>query len=141
MYLAEKHSALLPTDTREKYAVVEWLMFQVGGVGPMFGQVNYFVKYAKEKISPAIERYTAEAARLSGVMERRLAAAPYLAGEYSIADMAVWPWVRAALQTGYLDIHAYPNLARWYRQLEVRPAVKRALEKVDAAAEAKKARE
>lgn len=137
MYLAEKHKQFLPADVAGKYAAIEWLMFQMAGVGPMFGQANYFVKFAKEKIPHAIERYTAEAARLSGVMERRLAHAPYLAGEYGIADMAIWPWVRSGVSRGYVDLENYPNLKRWFKAIEERPAVGRALGKVDAAAEAK----
>jgi GSH-dependent disulfide-bond oxidoreductase len=139
MYLAEKAGKFWPQEGAGKYAVAEWLMFQMASVGPTFGQANHFIKYAKEKIPYAIDRYTKEAARLCGVMEKRLGEAPFLAGEYSIADMATWPWVRTGVSGGYVDLQAYPNLKRWFEAIAARPATARALEKTDAAAAAHKA--
>lgn len=136
MYLAEKH-LLLPTDTKSKYAVIEWLFFQMSEVGPFFGQANHFVVFAKEKIPYAIERYQSEVRRICTVMEKHLGETDYLAGEYSIADIATWPWVRSAVSRGHIDIHDYPNLKRWYEAIGGRPAVQAAIDKVDAAAKEK----
>lgn len=136
MYLAEKAgSALLPGDTRRRYDVVQWLMFQMGGIGPMLGQAHHFRKYAPEPIPYAIERYTREAARLYGVLDRRLAQSAYLGGDdYSLADIATYPWLRPYKWQGQ-DIAAWPNLQRWYGAVRARPAVQRGLavlaEKVD----------
>jgi GST-like protein len=125
MYLAEKSGwRFMPADFRGRYEVVQWLMFQMGGVGPMLGQAHHFRRYAKEQISYAIERYTNEATRLYRVLDTRLGAAEYLAGEYSIADMAVYPWLRPHKWQGQ-DIAAWPNLQRWYSAIRERPAVQR----------------
>jgi GST-like protein len=101
-------------------------MFQMGSVGPMFGQAHHFRIYAPEKIPYAIDRYTNETKRLYGVMDRRLAEAPYFAGEYSIADIAIYPWTRSYANQG-VDLADYPNVARWYEAVEARPAVQRGI--------------
>jgi GST-like protein len=126
LYLAEKTGKFMPSDTRGKYNVVQWLMFQMGGVGPMLGQAHHFRRYAKEQIPYAVERYTNEATRLYRVLDRRLGEAEYLAGEYSIADMAVYPWLRPYKWQGQ-DIAAWPHLQRWYSAVRGRPAVQRGL--------------
>ncbi|MBR2536871.1 MAG: glutathione S-transferase N-terminal domain-containing protein [Hyphomicrobium sp.] len=126
-YLGRKYSAFYPTNERKKADVDQWLFWQVGGVGPMLGQANHFRKYAKEKVPYAIERYTTEAARLFGVMERRLADRPFLAGEYSIADIACFPWVQLWPGLG-VEIDDYPNIKSWLERIAARPAVKRGLE-------------
>lgn len=124
MYLAEKTGKLMPSDTRGKYDVIQWLMFQMGTVGPMLGQAHHFRRYAPEKLEYAVNRYTNEAKRIYNVIDRRLAEAPYLAGEYSIADIATYPWlVPHTMQGQTLD--DYPNLKRWYEELRARPAVQR----------------
>jgi GSH-dependent disulfide-bond oxidoreductase len=125
MYLAEKSGwRFMPADFRRRYYVVRWLMFQMGGLGPMLGQAHYLRRYAKEQVPYAIERYTNEATRLYRVLDRRLREAEYLAGEYSIADMAVYPWLRIYKWQGQ-DIAAWPNLQRWYSAIRDRPAVQR----------------
>ena len=126
MYLAEKSGKLWPADMRQRYLVMQWLMFQMGGVGPMFGQANYFFRL-EEKVPYAIERYHKEALRLYGVLEKALGQNEYLAGEYSIADIATYPWVWRH------DIHQvkledFPNVKRWYDKISERPAVKRGME-------------
>ena len=127
-YLAGKTGKFLPRDLHERYAALQWLMWQMGGVGPMFGQANHFRAYSVDKITYAIDRYTNEANRLTGVMNKRLAEAPYLAGdEYSIADMAVFPWIRNADKRG-IDLPAYPHAQRWFDAINARPAVVRALQ-------------
>ena len=140
LYLIEKAKAaqFMPQDTKGKYQVLEWLMFQMAGVGPMFGQAGHFVKFAKEKVPYAIERYTTEAARLCGILDKRLSEAEFLAGSYSIADIATWPWVRAGISTGYVDLAGYPNLKRWFDAIGGRVAVQRGLQKTDEAAAARK---
>lgn len=132
IYLVEKSGKFQPKDIKQKYEVIEWLMFQMASIGPMFGQANHFVKHAPEKIDYAIKRYRDETNRLTAVLENQLAQAPYLAGEYGIADIATWPWVRSALNNGHIDLAAYPKVKTWFAAIEQRPAVKRALEKVDA---------
>ena len=127
MYLAETSGKFMPKDLRKRYDVVQWLMFQMGGVGPMLGQAHHFRQYAPEKLDYAINRYTNEATRLYRVVDRRLAEAPYLAGEYSIADMAVFPWLRGYERQGQ-KLEDYPNLKRWYEAIDARPAVKKGLE-------------
>ena len=129
MYLADKHDRFLPADVAARYEVIQWLMFQMGGVGPMFGQTGHFRNYALERYSPdevqyGIDRYTNEAHRLYGVMGRRLAQNEYFAGDYSIADMAVFPWCRTSERRG-VDHAEYPNFKRWYDQVAARPAVQR----------------
>ncbi|AEC19646.1 glutathione S-transferase domain-containing protein [Pusillimonas sp. T7-7] len=128
MYLAEKAgSDLLPTDTREHYAVVQWLMFQMGGVGPMLGQAHHFRKYAPEQIEYAINRYTNEAQRLYSVLDKRLAESEYIAGDkYSLADIATYPWLRPYKWQGQ-DIEQWPHIQRWYSAVRARPAVQRGL--------------
>ena len=127
MYLAEKTGRFMPRQTAARYRVVQWLMFQMGHIGPMLGQTHHFRDYAPEKIPYAIERYTNEAARLYAVCETRLAEAEYLADDYSIADIAVFPWVRNAERKG-LDFADYPNVKRWVDAIDARPAVQRGLE-------------
>ena len=124
MYLAEKTGRFWPKDEDARWRTVEWLMWQMGGIGPMLGQVHHFVKYNKGKAPYAEERYLKEGQRLYGVLDRRLAEAPYLAGDYSIADMATWPWIsRFEWQT--IDLAAYPNVLRWYKAIADRSAVKK----------------
>jgi len=126
VYLAEKTGRLLPKDAEGRMRALEWLMFQMGSIGPMLGQVHHFRSYAPEKIPYAIDRYTNEARRLYGVLDRRLAQAEYLAGEYSIADIAVYPWVRVPDRQG-VQIGEYPNVSRWRDAMAQRPAVVRGL--------------
>jgi len=127
MYLAEKSGAFMPSDVAGRYLVVQWLMFQMGGLGPMLGQAHHFRTYAPEPIPYTVERYTNEAARLYGVMDRRLGEVEYLAGDYSIADMASFPWIRPYKRQGQV-LDEYPNLKRWFDAIDTRPAVKRGLE-------------
>ena len=128
IYLAEKTGRFLPEAARERYLVLQWLMFQMGHVGPMLGQAHHFRGYAPEKIPYAIARYTDEAARLYRVMDRRLSEADYFAGEeYTIADMAIYPWLVSHERQGQ-DLDDYPDIKRWYEVMEARPAVGRALE-------------
>ena len=124
IYLAEKTGKLMPTDPRERLDVLQWLMFQMGGVGPMFGQANHFIKFAKEDVPYGKKRYRDEAMRLLGVMDRRLGQVDYLAGDYSIADIATWPWVMRA-EWYDTDWSAFPNTKRWYDTIGARPAVQR----------------
>ncbi|MBM3567508.1 MAG: glutathione S-transferase family protein [Alphaproteobacteria bacterium] len=127
MYLAEKTGRFMPKDMRGRYDVVQWLMFQMGGVGPMLGQCHHFRVYAPEKIDYAVNRYTNEARRLYGVVDKRLAKSAYLAGpEYSIADMAVYPWFIAHERQG-VDLAELPHVRRWMDELKARPAVQRGL--------------
>ncbi len=124
LYLAEKAGQLLPRELEPRYRVVEWLMWQMGGVGPMLGQVHHFVKYNKGVAPYAEERYLKEANRLYGVLDRRLAEREFVADAYSIADIAIWPWVsRFEWQT--IDLDEYPNVRRWYEVMAQRPAVQR----------------
>jgi glutathione S-transferase len=124
VYLAEKTRRLLPTDVRGRSQVMQWLMFQMGGVGPMMGQANVFHRYAPEKIPFAIERYQRESRRLLAVLDARLADHEYLAGDYSIADIANVCWARGHAWGG-IDVSGLDHLARWITQLEARPAVQR----------------
>jgi GST-like protein len=113
IYLAEKTGRLIPKDPAARYLCLQWLMFQMGGVGPMFGQYNHFANYAVEKLPYAIERYTNEVSRLHRVLEHRLEEASYLAGEeYSIADIATFPWIRNPDRRG-IDLNDYPAVKRW----------------------------
>jgi len=128
LYLAGKTGRFLPLSTRGKFEVLEWLMFQIGGVGPMLGQAHHFRIYAPEKIPYAIDRYTNEARRLYGVMNKRLANNRYLgANEYSIADIAVFPWLRSWKNQG-IDWSDFPHLKGWFDEIANRPAVKRGVE-------------
>jgi GST-like protein len=124
IYLSGKTSKLLPADVRGRFLALQWLMFQMGSIGPMLGQAHHFRLYAPEKIDYAIKRYTNEANRLYGVMDRRLGEAPYFAGEYSIADIAIFPWTRSHANQG-VDLADYPNFKRWYEAVGARPAVQR----------------
>ena len=125
IYLAAKTGKFMPTSDREKYEVLQWLMFQMGGVGPMLGQNHHFRQYAPEKIPYAIERYTNEAKRLYGVMDRQLASHAYIAGaNYSIADIAIFPWLRNWANQG-MDWNDYPHLKEWFDRIGERPAVQR----------------
>ena len=124
IYLAEKTGQFLPNETRERLTVLQWLMFQMGGVGPMFGQANHFIKFAAEDVPYGKKRYRDEAMRLLGVMDRRLAEVEFLAGDYSIADIATWPWVMRA-EWYDTDWGQFPNTKRWYDQIGARPAVQR----------------
>jgi len=126
MYIAEKTGQFMPKATRGRYEVIQWLMFQMGGVGPMLGQAHHFRQYAHEKLPYAIDRYTKEASRLYNVLDRRLGEAPYLATDYSIADMAVFPWIRPYERQGQ-KLDDYPNLKRWFQAIAARPAVQRGL--------------
>jgi GST-like protein len=124
MYLAEKYGKLMPAETRRRYEVIEWLMFQMASVGPMLGQAHHFRLYAPEKLQYPIDRYTNEARRIYNVIDKRLGEVAYLAGEYSIADIAVYPWlVPHNLQGQNLD--DTPNLKRWFEEIRSRPAVER----------------
>jgi GST-like protein len=127
LYLAGKTGRFLPADVRGKYVALQWLMFQMGGLGPMLGQAHHFRIYAPEKIEYAIHRYTNEARRLYGVMDQRLSAVEYFAGAYSVADMAIYPWTRSHANQG-IDLADYPNLQRWYEAIGARPAVVKALQ-------------
>lgn len=122
VYLAEKTGKLLPSTPRERSVVLQWLMFQMAGVGPMQGQSNVFFRYAPEKIEYAIQRYQNETKRLYTVLDSRLADAEYLAGDYSIADVATWPWVLLHGWAG-VEIDDLPHLQRWLDQVGQRPAV------------------
>lgn len=127
MYLGDKTGQFFPTETRARYTCVQWLMTQMGHVGPMLGQVHHFRNYAVEKIPYAIDRYVNEAKRLYHVLDRRLGEAPYLGGEdYTIADMATFPWIRPWEKQGQ-RIDDHPNLKRWMEEIEARPAVQRGL--------------
>jgi GST-like protein len=124
IYLADKTGMLLPKSGMERYKVIEWLMWQMGGPGPMLGQVHHFVKYNPGKAPYAEERYLKEAARLYKVLNTQLGLHEYVAGEYSIADIAIWPWIsRFEWQT--INLNDYPNVKRWYLEIAKRPAVQR----------------
>jgi len=126
IYLAEKTGQLLPTDTAGRTRVIQWLMFQMGGVGPMMGQANVFFRYFPEKIQPAIDRYQNECRRLFEVLDRRLGEAEYLAGDYSIADIANWAWVRTHKWSG-VSVNGLKNLQRWIDALYQRPACQKGI--------------
>ncbi|HEY9066929.1 MAG TPA: glutathione binding-like protein [Burkholderiaceae bacterium] len=128
LYLASKTGKLLPDDTRARFKVLEWLMFQMGGVGPMLGQAHHFRLYAPEKLDYAINRYTNEAKRLYGVMDKQLGSRKYIAGDaYSIADIAIFPWLRSWKNQG-IDWADYPHLKGWFDEIAARPAVQRGVE-------------
>lgn len=126
MYLADKTGQFLPTETKARYLVIEWLMFQMGGVGPMFGQYNHFYRFAPEKIPYGIERYKKETLRLYSVLDTQLAKSEYLAGEYSIADIATFPWI-ASYKFMDLTLDDHPNLKRWFETINQRPAVQKGM--------------
>jgi GST-like protein len=122
IYLADKTGKLLPKSGNERYNVIQWLMWQMGGPGPMLGQVHHFVKYNKGKAPYAEERYLKEAARLYKVLNTQLEGKDFICGDYSIADIATWPWIsRFEWQT--MDLNQYPNVKRWYTTIAARPAV------------------
>lgn len=128
IYLAEKTGKFLPKEPRPRYSALQWLMFQMGSIGPMFGQAHHFRNYAPDKITYAIDRYTSEAGRLYGVMDRRLGEAKFLAGNaYTIADIAIWPWTRSYKNQGQ-DLDDFPNVKRWFQAIEARPAVERGVQ-------------
>ena len=128
LYLAEQTGQLMPTDAKGRSRVIQWLMFQMGGIGPMLGQAHHFRNYAPEKLDYAINRYTNEAARLYGVLDRRLGEAEYIAGdEYSIVDMATWPWIRSHANQGQ-NLADFPQVQRWFEAVAVRPAVQKGIE-------------
>jgi GST-like protein len=127
VYLAEKTGRLMPADVKGRSLVMQWLMFQMGGIGPMMGQANVFFRYFPEKIQPAIDRYQGEVRRLFGVLDGRLATHEYLAGDYSIADIAHWAWVRTHKWSG-VDLDGLPHLQRWVDRLAARPACQRGID-------------
>jgi GSH-dependent disulfide-bond oxidoreductase len=128
LYLAEKIGRFMPSAPRQRYEALQWLMFQVSSVGPMLGQTHHFRGYAPEEIPYAVDRYTNEAARLYGVMDGRLSEVGYFVDDdYSIVDMAIYPWVASHERQGQ-RIEDYPNLRRWYEAMRKRPAVRRAME-------------
>ena len=124
LYLAEKTGKLMPADDRSRWQVQEWLMMQMGTVGPMLGQAHHFNHFNPDKSEYARKRYVDEAKRIYGVLDRRLAGREYLVDEYSIADVATWPWISRYEWQG-IDWVDYPHLLRWYREIAVRPAVQR----------------
>ncbi len=126
LYLASKTGQLLPADARSRWAVTEWLMFQMASVGPMFGQCHHFLRAAKEQIPYGIERYTREKDRLYAVLDKRLGEQAFLAGDYSIADIATYPWV-SRHEWHKTDLAQYPNVKRWFDQISARPAVQRGM--------------
>ena len=123
MYLADKTGKLMPADD-SRWTVIEWLMFQMGGVGPMLGQTHHFLRFNPGKAPYAEERYSKENARLYAVLDKRLGAHEYLADDYSIADIATWPWI-SRFEWQQMDLNAYPHLKRWYVAIAERPAVER----------------
>ena len=128
IYLASKANRFLGSTDREKFVTLQWLMFQMGGVGPMLGQAHHFRLYAPEKIDYAYNRYSNEAKRLYGVLDRQLALSPYLAGEeYTIADIATFPWTRSWKNQG-IEMADFPNVQRWFDAIGERPAVKSGVE-------------
>jgi GST-like protein len=126
IYLAEKTGRLMPIGAKGRSLVLQWLMFQMGGIGPMMGQTNVFFRYFPEKLQPAIDRYQNETRRLFGVIEQRLQDHEYLAGDYSIADIANWSWVRTHNWSG-VEIDHLPNLRRWLERIAARPAAQKGI--------------
>lgn len=127
IYLADRSGQFLVRDEATYYQTLQWLMFQMGHLGPMAGQAHHFINYAPESVDYAVERYTNEVRRIYNVMDRHLAESEYLVGDYSIADMACWPWVRPWNKQGQ-ELSELPNLKRWFDTIGERPAVQRALE-------------
>jgi GST-like protein len=123
MYLAEKTGRFLPKNPTDRWHAVQWLMWQMGGFGPMLGQTHYFLKFNPGKAPHAEERFAKEARRLYGVLDRRLAQAEFVAGEYSIADMAIWPWA-SRFEWQQISLDEFANVKRWYRTIAERPAVR-----------------
>jgi GST-like protein len=128
-YLADKTGLLMPNDERRRWRALEWLMFQMGGIGPIFGQAAHFLYATPEPVPYAVERFCDEARRLAEVMDRRLGDSEYLAGEYSIADVACYPWLARWQRLG-IDLDEMPNLTAWLEAVASRPAVRRGLEPV-----------
>ncbi|MEM6665873.1 MAG: glutathione S-transferase N-terminal domain-containing protein [Pseudomonadota bacterium] len=122
VYLAKKHGRFLPTDTEGEAKVMEWLMWQMGGLGPMLGQAHHFLRFNEGKAPYAEERYKNEALRLYGVLDQQLEGREFVAGDYSIADMAIWPWI-SRYEWQRIDLSAFPNAQAWYQRLLARPAV------------------
>ena len=127
LYLADKTKRFIPQDEAGRFGVIQWLFFQMANVGPMFGQAGHFRFYASEPVPYGKERYYNEMLRLYGVLDRRLAEHEYVAGEYSIADMAIWPWV-ITYKRQEVKLEDFPNVRRWYKQLQSRPALRRGYE-------------
>jgi GST-like protein len=125
IYIAERAGRFLPCDAAARFDCLQWLFWQVGGLGPMAGQAHHFRAYATEVVPYGIKRYTDECNRLYGVLDRRLADRDYVAGEYSIADMAIWPWIVPHERQGQ-DLRQFPNVAAWFERIRLRPAVERA---------------
>ena len=126
IYLGEKTQQLIPADPATRYVALQWLMFQMGGLGPMLGQTHHFLRAAPEPVPYAIKRYKDETRRLYGVLDKRLAETEHLAGEYSIADIASFPWV-ARHEWHQIELGDFPNVKRWYDAIGVRPAVQRGM--------------
>ncbi len=125
IYLAEKTGKFLSSETAQRQKAIEWLMYQMGNVGPMLGQAHHFVKFHPDVSEYATKRYANEAKRIYGVLDSRLRESPYLAGDdYSIADIATWPWVSRFEWQG-IDLNEYPDVCRWYKEIAERPAVQR----------------
>ena len=124
IYLGDKTGKLLPKEGAARYQVIEWLMWQMGGIGPMLGQAHHFIKYNKGKAPYAEERYSKEAHRLYGVLDRRLEGREFVADQYSIADISIWPWI-SRFEWQEVDMKQYPNVKRWYETIAARPAVKK----------------
>jgi GST-like protein len=133
IYLGDKAGRLIGNDEASRYRVIEWVMFQMANVGPLFGQANHFLNKAPEKLPYAINRYVTEAKRITAVLDKRLAANEYLAGDYSIADITNYVWLRNPKNEG-LTLDDYPNVKRWFNAIEARPAVARAHKAVEDAA-------
>ncbi len=131
LYLAEKIGKLIPTDLRDRTAALEWLFWQMGGLGPMAGQNHHFNRYAPEKIPYAIDRYVNETGRLYGVLNKRLESREFVAGSYSIADIACYPWITGYEMQGQ-NLDNFPHLKRWFEAIKARPATVRAYEKAEA---------
>lgn len=125
-YIAEKHGRFLPSQGADRFEVLQWLTWQVAGLGPMAGQAGYFLRYAPDHIPQAIERYTNEVNRLYGVLDRTLSGRKFVAGDYSIADMSIWPWIRPDWHQQ--DLEGFPNLAAWKQRVAERNAVLRSIE-------------
>jgi len=130
LYLAEKTGKFIPAEARGKVTVTQWLFWKMGGLGPMAGQNHHFAIFAPEKIPYAIDRYVKETARLYGVLDRQLAKGPYIAGDYSIADMAAYPWI-VPYERQSQKLEDFPHLKRWFETMQARPAVIRAYEKAN----------
>lgn len=126
MYLAEKTGKFLPTEPRARYDVIQWLMFQMGGIGPIFGQVHHFKRSAKEQVPYAIARYDKEARRLYGVLNARLEGRDFVVENYSIADIAIYPWT-ARYEWQQVNLADFPNVKRWFDVISARPAVEKAM--------------